>query len=63
MNRVSVVANMFLHIGVDVLYTVLFLDCLLMFLFVFLSFFFIVDYSFFLICCMVDDSKNLIEPI
>lgn len=44
-NQVSVVAKMFLYIGVDVLYTVLFLDCLLMF-FLFLSFFFIVDDSF-----------------
>lgn len=42
---------------------VLFLDCLLMFLFVFLSLFFILDYSFFLICCMLDDSKSLIETI
>lgn len=57
-NRVSVVANMFLHSEVDVLYTVLFLDCLLMF---FVSVVFFHRGWFFLICCMVDDSKSLIE--
>ena len=38
-NQVSVVAKMFLYIEVDVLYNVLFLDCLLMFFFVSVDFF------------------------